>query len=83
MPTSKPLTQGAHHVGLTVPDLNAARSFYVDTLGFKILGEVEDYPAIFVSDGNTMITLWQAVDPDNAVAFDRKKTSVCIIWPSK
>ncbi|MFC1664166.1 VOC family protein [Pseudomonadota bacterium] len=72
MTTNKPETQGAHHIGLTVPDLNVAKSFYVDTLGFNILGEVPDYPAVFVSDGNTMITLWQAVDPDNTVAFDRK-----------
>jgi hypothetical protein len=33
---------------------------------------VPDYPAAFVSDGTTMITLWQAADPAAAVAFDRK-----------
>ena len=67
-----PLTLGAHHVGLTVPDLAQTRSFFIDTLGFSQLGEVPDYPAVFVSDGTTMITLWQAQDPQSATPFDRK-----------
>ena len=65
-------TRGAHHVGLTVPDITAARGFFVDALGFEQVGEVPDYPAVFVSDGATMITLWQAADPANAVPFDRR-----------
>lgn len=36
------------------------------------MGEVPDYPAVFVSDGTTMLTLWQAVNPEAAVPFDRK-----------
>ena len=70
--TDTPVTQGAHHIGLTVPDLAGARAFFVDTLGFAQVGEKPDYPAVFVSDGATMITLWQAADPTNAVPFDRK-----------
>lgn len=66
------VTQGAHHIGLTVPDLAKTRAFFIDTLGFSQVGERPDYPAVFVSDGTTMITLWQANDPGNAVAFDRK-----------
>lgn len=66
------LTQGAHHIGLTVPDLSAARAFFLDTLGFDQVGEKPDYPAVFVSDGATMITLWQAADPTSAVPFDRR-----------
>lgn len=65
-------TKGAHHIGLTVPDLARTREFFVDTLGFAQIGEVPDYPAVFVTDGTTMITLWQAVNPETAVAFDRK-----------
>ena len=65
-------TQGAHHVGLTVPDLSAAREFFIDALGFSQVGEVPDYPATFISDGSIMITLWQAEDPENAVPFDRR-----------
>lgn len=66
------LTQGAHHVGLTVPDLAKSRAFFLNTLGFEQVGEVEDYPAVFLTDGTTMITLWEAEDPVTAVAFDRK-----------
>ncbi|MBT8167493.1 MULTISPECIES: VOC family protein [Roseobacteraceae] len=66
------VTRGAHHIGLTVPNLAETRAFFVDTLGFEQLGEIPDYPAVFLSDGSTMITLWQAVDPKTAVPFDRK-----------
>ena len=70
--TKSPLTQGAHHIGLTVPDLSKTRTFFTDVLGFEQVGEVPDYPAVFLSDGTTMLTLWQAEDPDHAAAFDRK-----------
>ncbi len=70
--TNAPVTRGAHHIGLTVPDLNATRKFFLDTLSYEQVGEIPDYPAVFLSDGNIMITLWQAVDPANAVPFDRK-----------
>lgn len=65
-------TKGAHHIGLTVPDLAKTRAFFVDTLGFAQVGEVADYPAVFLTDGTTMITLWQAADPASAVPFDRR-----------
>jgi len=68
------ITKGAHHIGLTVPDLAATREFFIETLGFDQLGDVPDYPAVFLSDGGTMITLWQAQDPETAVRFDRKNT---------
>lgn len=71
--TTTTLTQGAHHVGLTVLDLAAAREFFVQTLGFRQVGEKPDYPAVFVSDGHTLITLWRAADPTSAVAFDRQR----------
>jgi len=65
-------TLGVHHVGLTVPDVGAARRFFVDGLGFRQVGEVPNYPAVFVSDDTTLITLWQAEDPARAVPFDRR-----------
>jgi catechol 2,3-dioxygenase-like lactoylglutathione lyase family enzyme len=71
MPDSA-ITRGAHHIGLTVPDVAQTRSFFVDTLGFSQVGEVPDYPAVFLSDGVTMITLWGATDPATATPFDRK-----------
>lgn len=70
--TNGPITRGAHHVGLTVPNLDATRKFFRNALGYEQVGEVPDYPAVFLSDGNTMITLWQAADPVHAVPFDRK-----------
>ncbi len=66
------VTRGAHHIGLTVPDLAKTRAFFLDTLGFAQVGEVPDYPAVFLTDGTTMITLWQAENPATAVPFDRK-----------
>ena len=66
-------TAGAHHIGLTVPNLDTARTFFIDALGFAQVGEVPDYPAAFVSDGTIMITLWQAENPDTATPFDRRR----------
>ncbi|MGI9326321.1 MAG: VOC family protein [Pseudomonadales bacterium] len=67
-----PITQGVHHVGLTVPDLSAAEMFFINTLSFEKVAEKPDYPAVFVSDGNILLTLWQAYDPHTATPFDRK-----------
>lgn len=67
------VTQGAHHIGITVPDVSRTCAFFVDTLGFDQVGEVPDYPAVFVTDGSTMITLWQAQDPATATPFDRRR----------
>ena len=66
------LTQGAHHIGLAVRDPDEASEFFCDVLGFEQVGEVPDYPAVFVSDGSTMLTLWRVTDPDTANAFDRR-----------
>ena len=70
--TGRAITQGAHHIGLTVPNLEQTRKFFTEILDYDQVGEVPDYPAVFLSDGNLMITSWQATDPDNAVPFDRK-----------
>ncbi len=70
--TTTATTEGAHHIGLTVPDLRDTRAFFIDALGFSQVGEVPDYPAVFLSDGTTMLTLWQAENPETATKFDRK-----------
>jgi catechol 2,3-dioxygenase-like lactoylglutathione lyase family enzyme len=70
--TNQAITNGVHHVGLTVPDLEKSKTFFLETLGFDQVGELPDYPAVFLSDGSIMITLWQASDPASAVPFDRK-----------
>lgn len=66
------ITLGVHHIGLTVPDLAETRQFFIQTLGFEQVGDVPDYPAVFLKDAHIMITLWQAADPAAAIAFDRK-----------
>ena len=70
---SHPITRGVHHVGLTVPSLDETRTFFLETLGYRQVGEVPDYPAAFVSDGATMITLWQAENGGEAQPFDRRR----------
>lgn len=69
------LTSGAHHIGLAVPDIEATREFFCDGLGFTTVGSVPDYPALFVSDGTTLLTLWQLTDPATATRFDRKRNA--------
>ena len=71
--TTAAITRGAHHIGLTIPDLDATRRFFVESLGFEQVGEVPVYPAVFLSDGSTMLTLWQAEDPASATPFDRRR----------
>lgn len=66
------MTRGAHHVGLAVRDVAEARDFFVDALGFTVAAERPDHPAIFVSDGTTLLTLWQVADPARATRFDRR-----------
>jgi catechol 2,3-dioxygenase-like lactoylglutathione lyase family enzyme len=70
--SGKPLTRGIDHLGLTVRDLNVTRDFFIQCLGWTQVGERPNYPAAFVSDGNIMLTLWQATNPDKRVEFDRK-----------
>jgi catechol 2,3-dioxygenase-like lactoylglutathione lyase family enzyme len=72
MKMTNALTNGAHHVGLTVPDLEAATNFFCAALGFSEVGGNPAYPSRFVSDGGTLLTLWQAADPGSATPFDRK-----------
>jgi catechol 2,3-dioxygenase-like lactoylglutathione lyase family enzyme len=64
-------TLGVDHVGLAVRDLARSAAFFTGLLGFEKVGERPDYPAIFVSDGQVMITLWQVSDPATARPFDR------------
>jgi catechol 2,3-dioxygenase-like lactoylglutathione lyase family enzyme len=70
MTDSSNLTIGVSHVGLSVSDLDASLKFF-EALGFKKAGGVESYPSIFVSDGSSLITLWQT--DEGATPFDRRK----------
>ena len=71
--TRRPVTRGVHHVGLTVSDLEGARAFFERVLGFSVVAERLDYPAVFVSDGVTLITLWRVEDPEACAPFDRRR----------
>ncbi|MCM2679585.1 VOC family protein [Echinimonas agarilytica] len=64
------ITQGIHHLGLTVPDIRHTADFFIEQLHFAQVGEKPEYPAIFVSDGTVMLTLWQ-VQADDFNAFNR------------
>ncbi|TKY82122.1 VOC family protein [Pectobacterium polonicum] len=68
---NSPVTQGAHHIGLTVSALEESAHFFTELLGWQEVKRREDYPAIFVSDGTVMLTLWQ-VQASEPVQFDRK-----------
>ena len=57
------VTTGIDHVGLTVLDLEVARRFFCECLGWKVVGGNPSYPAAFVSDGHDRITLWQVQGP--------------------
>jgi catechol 2,3-dioxygenase-like lactoylglutathione lyase family enzyme len=69
---NKPLTRGIDHIGLTVRDLDLTRDFFIQCLGWSLVGGRPSYPAAFVSDGHIMLTLWQVTDQDRRVEFDRK-----------
>lgn len=69
---SDPVTIGFDHVGLTVKDLEAARSFFVDCLGWKVVGGKPEYPSIYVSDGAAVLTLWRVENPETCIEFNRR-----------
>jgi catechol 2,3-dioxygenase-like lactoylglutathione lyase family enzyme len=69
------LTRGVHHVGLTVTDLEASAGFFTEILGWEQVGGNPDYPAVFVSDGAVMVTLWRAREPSVAKGFDKNNNT--------
>ncbi|HIH0826005.1 TPA: VOC family protein [Vibrio cholerae] len=66
-----PSTKGVHHIGLTVSRLEESAKFFTGVLGWKEVKRNPDYPAIFVSDGTVMLTLW-STKTDSPTEFDRK-----------
>jgi lactoylglutathione lyase len=71
-PTGESETLGLNHIGMTVSDLDASTAFFIETLGWQAAGGRPDYPAKFVTNGEMFVTLWQAEEPGNAIAFNRK-----------
>lgn len=69
---SQAITQGLHHLGLTVPDVEEVARFFIRHLQFSEVARRPDYPAIFITDNTSMLTLWQATDPSRSRQFDRR-----------
>lgn len=67
-----PLTTGIHHLGLTVSKLEESAKFFTSLLGWKEVRRNDEYPAIFISDGTTLLTLW-ATKEQPLVGFDRNR----------
>jgi lactoylglutathione lyase len=63
---------GIDHVGLAVTDLGASERFFTETLGFTLTRRDDDYPAVFMTNGSVIVTLWRVQDPATAVPFDRR-----------
>jgi catechol 2,3-dioxygenase-like lactoylglutathione lyase family enzyme len=69
---SIPITSGTHHIGLTVSKLEESAEFFTSLLGWNEVRRNEDYPAIFVSDGKIMVTLW-AIKEQPSCEFNKNK----------
>lgn len=65
------ITNGIHHLGLSVSKLEAAIEFFTEALEFNLVGRDEGYPAAFLKDDSVVITLWAT--EGNPAPFDRKK----------
>ncbi|MCW8883276.1 MAG: VOC family protein [Sedimenticola sp.] len=69
---SRPITSGTHHIGLTVSKLEESAEFFTSLLGWKEVRRNEEYPAIFVSDGKIMVTLW-AIKEQPVCEFNKNR----------
>lgn len=69
---NNPITKGAHHIGLTVSKLEESAAFFTTLLGWNEVRRNHEYPAIFVSDGCTMVTLW-ATKEEPTSPFNKNK----------
>ena len=67
---NRPITKGVHHIGLTVSKLEESAAFFTSVLGWNEVRRDDEYPAIFVSDGNIMVTLWKNKE-EPAAPFDK------------
>ena len=68
------ITKGIHHIGLTVSKLEESAAFFTALLGWKEVRRNNEYPAIFVSDGNVMVTLWKNKE-EPPTPFDKNRNT--------
>lgn len=69
---SSPITKGTHHIGLTVSKLEESAAFFTSVLGWKEVKRNREYPAIYVSDGVILLTLW-AIKEEPSIQFSRNR----------
>lgn len=69
---STPITKGIHHIGLTVSKLEESANFFTALLGWKEVKRNDEYPAIYVSDGSTMLSLW-AIKEEPSNPFNKNR----------
>ncbi len=72
MAMSTPITKGTHHIGLTVSKLEESADFFTSLLGWKEVKRNEEYPAIYVSDGSIMLSLW-AIKEEPSTKFNKNR----------
>ncbi|MDY7511236.1 VOC family protein [Ralstonia wenshanensis] len=68
----QPLTIGIDHLGLTVRNLEASLTFFIECLGWKQIGGRPAYPAAFITDGHSVLTLWEIKRHAQRIEFDRQ-----------
>ena len=62
-------TGGIHHLRLTVADVERARAFYTEVLGFSVVMDLD--PGVFLSNGSIGLGLGPHPDPTTAAPADR------------
>lgn len=62
-------TGGVHHLRLTVTDVERARQFYTDVLGFQVFAEIP--PGVLLTNGTILLGLGPPPHPEQAIATDR------------
>jgi len=68
--TNQIQTGTVHHLTLTVTDLKRSQDFYTSLLGFQMLMELGP-TRVLLGNGNAIVALSTAPDPDRAIAGDR------------
>jgi glyoxylase I family protein len=62
-------TSGVHHLRLTVTDVDRARAFYTEVLGFTVVMDLN--PGYFLTDGSVGLGLGPHPNPATALPDDR------------
>jgi catechol-2,3-dioxygenase len=65
------MTKNIHHLGLTVESLKEAKDFFIQILDWKVLKEDPEYPSVFLSNGDAILTIWKA-QVESPIKFNRK-----------